>query len=66
MIRKVNRFFIPRLCSASSTAFRRLSPEEDALIIGSDDNDIDETLPADLWFHSRSRKRSGRASRIIA
>ncbi len=38
----------------SSPRFARLSPEEDALIIGGeDDDDIDETLPADLWFRMR-------------
>lgn len=30
---------------------KRLSPEEDVLIL--DNGDIDETLPADLWFQIR-------------
>jgi hypothetical protein len=35
----------------------RLSPEEDALIIGGeDDGDFDETLPADLWFLGRRQR----------
>ena len=29
---------------------RALSPEEDVLIVGDDDDDIDDLLPADLWF----------------
>jgi hypothetical protein len=44
----------------------RLSPEEDAIIIaGEGDDDIDETLPADLWFHTPRRKpRSGGIKRL--
>jgi len=40
---------------------RRLSPEEDAIIIAGegDDDDIDETLPADLWYRTRPRSTGG-------
>ena len=27
-----------------------LSPEEDSLIIGDEEDEIDDLLPADLWF----------------
>ena len=34
---------------------RRLTPEEDSVLTGEGDEDgIDETLPADLWFRFRT------------
>jgi hypothetical protein len=36
---------------------RRLSPEEDSLIVDADE--IDDTLPGDLWF--RYRRKTPRA-----
>lgn len=38
----------------------RLTPEEDAIGDPDDDDDIDDTLPADLWFRSAGRRAPGR------
>ena len=65
MIRNVKRFFTLPNCSAQSTRARRLSPEEDVLILGDENDVIDETLPSDLWFRSRSPMTRNRTSRII-
>jgi hypothetical protein len=36
-----------------SNATRRLSPEEDSLIVDADE--IDDSLPGDLWFRCRQK-----------
>lgn len=51
----------PKVLSHRQTQPRRrnrLSPEEDVLILGDElgDGDIDETLPADLWFKTRQQR----------
>jgi len=33
-----------------TAAISGLTPEEDAIVISDEDDDLDETLPADLWF----------------
>jgi len=53
MIRNVNRFDIPERTLRRSPGRRPLTPEEDSIILGDDDDDIDVTLPADLWFRDR-------------
>jgi hypothetical protein len=61
MIRKVKRFntFQP---TNHRPRTAHLSPEEDVVDIDGGDGDIDETLPADLWFRTRRiRERSVRA-----
>jgi hypothetical protein len=63
MIRKVNQFFIFRPGgSARSSAL--LSPEEDAVIVSGGPDDIDETLPADLWFRRTGTYARRRRSRL--
>jgi len=67
MIRNANGFFTFGSSRAAYRATSRLSPEEDALIIGGEDDDIDETMPADLWFRiKRPQPKSGRCRIIVA
>jgi hypothetical protein len=49
---------MPRTCPETATAWRRraLTPEEDSIgDPGDEDNEIDDLLPADLWFRAAGR-----------
>lgn len=43
------------------TIVRCLTPEEDAIGEPDDDDEIDDTLPSDLWFMTASRRPCGAA-----
>jgi hypothetical protein len=43
-------------------SLRRLTPEEDAIGDPENDDDIDDTLPADLWFRRISGRTRGRSA----
>jgi len=64
MIRNVNRFDIPERSLRHSPGRRALTPEEDAIILGDEDDDIDVTLPADLWFRNRRSRRQSTSFRL--
>jgi hypothetical protein len=49
----------PLLATSSPPADRDLTPEEDAIGDPDDaDDDVDDTLPADLWYRSSSTRSS--------